>query len=146
MVEKAGLFEISWPCWALFSCGHCAPSSAFCPGPPYSRVPGTVPDGWTPWSRRKPISGTIFCPCVPGPSVTGMAIPRNNNLVSLIMALRPKLIDTRLFLISKKCLLQKNDVYINYNSEEGNLCRVFLSGWNDSSPVVTRGNSQTRWL
>lgn len=122
-------------CWAV---GIVLPALHFA-----QTVPIVVSQASLPWAGLPGAAGSPFqAPSsahVPGPSVTGTAMPRNDDLVSLIMALRPKLIDTRLSLIGKKCLLQKHDAYISCNSEEGNLCRVFLSGWNDRLPSHDRG-------
>lgn len=102
-VGDAGNERVTWDGLTLPSTvepRHCAPSSPCCLECPHSWVPGIPPGSW-----KKPVSGCVSCPCVPEPSVT--AIPRNNNLVSLIMALRPKLIDARVFLISKNACYRK---------------------------------------
>lgn len=81
----------------------CAPSSLFCLECPHPlSVPGT-PLG----SSEKPILGSIFCPCVRSHLSTGTATPRHDNLVSLIMAWRLKLIATRMFLISQNACYRK---------------------------------------
>lgn len=87
------------------------------------------------WSCRKPISSIVFCPYVPEPSVTGTAIPRNNDLISLITALRPKLMDTR-FLIRKNTCYRKMLHKLPFRRGESTKRILIWLKW--QIPIVTR--------
>lgn len=68
-----------------------------------SCVPGTAPRA----ALRNPFQAASSAHVSRSQQSTGTATPRHDNLVSLIMALRPTLIDTRVFPISQNACYRK---------------------------------------